>query len=300
MSAEVDLVVNTFERTYRETLRPGFFPGIEAQNCRRFARRVALINNVDDLTDARARADRLVAAGEIDEYHLVAEHIDRALGNCGLTRADLGRIPHYSDCALVAVTLPGAPWLLYWDAELSVSHAFDWVGPSIRLMEGDARVLVANPASWRAEVRFLTLEVSGDFALSYSFSDAVFLARRPDLSGPHYRHTCPASLRYPLAHIDAVFEQRLESYMRAHRRLRASHLGVVYSHPETEGAAYPGEGRMERFRRLRNHLVFRILGYSRVRSPRLVVNCRPRRAAERDRLLAWEREWRDRGLLSPR
>jgi hypothetical protein len=299
LEPEVDLVVNTFERTYRETLRPGFFPSVEAQNCRRFARRVVLINNVDDPGAARARGEALLRAGEIDELHFVADHIDRALAVCGLTRADLGRIPHYSDCALVAVTLRGSPWLLYWDAELSLSHPFDWVGPSLDLLARDARVLVANPASWRGEVRFLTLEVKGEFALSYSFSDSVFLVRREELAQSIYRHACPAALRYPLAHIATVFEQRVESFMRAGHRLRASHLGVLYAHPESEGGTYPHATARERLRRRLYHVLFRFLGYSHARSPRLVVNCRPRARAERERLADWERLWSERGLLSP-
>src|SRR5947199_2539777 len=101
--AAVDLVVNTFERTYRDALTPGFFERLEKQNERRFAHKLVLINNVEDVDDALARARALVDRGEIDGFELVAEHLDRALEVTGLTGGALEPLLHYSDCALVAV-----------------------------------------------------------------------------------------------------------------------------------------------------------------------------------------------------
>jgi len=269
--AEIDLVVNTFERTYRETLAPGVFPRIEDENRRRFARRVALINNVADPSDARERAERLQRRGEVDAYFFVADHAERAMRTCGLTWDDLGRIPHYSDCALVAVTLDGGPFLVYWDAEVRLDRPFDWVDPAVDLLEHDGRVLVANPASWRGEVNWSTLDHSGPFALGYGFSDAVFLARRSELARPVYRERCLISLRYPLSHIAADFEQRVDSYMRRHRRLRATHTGVVYRHPESEGGSYPKPTFLEALRHVRNHLAYRAAARSYINHPCLKV-----------------------------
>ena len=73
--SDVDLVVNCFERTYRDVLAPGTFARIERDNETRFALRTALINNVDDQRDALARAERLIAAGEIDRAVLVKDRI---------------------------------------------------------------------------------------------------------------------------------------------------------------------------------------------------------------------------------
>ena len=267
MAAEIDLVVNTFERTYRATLAPGVFPRIEADNRRLFARRVALINNVADAADARARADALVARGEIDAFVFVTDRLESALLTCGLTLAELGRIPHYSDCALVAVTLEGSPFLLYWDAEVRLDRPFDWADPAVELMEADRRVFVANPTSWRGEVEWSTFDHTGAFALSYGFSDAVFLGRRADFARPIYRDRCLISLRYPLSHIAADFEQRVDAHMRRHRRLRATHTGVVYRHPESEGGGYPKPTLVETLRHVRNHLIFRAAARSYVNHP---------------------------------
>lgn len=269
--SEVDLVINTFERNYRDVLRRGFFPAIEEQNRFRFAARVALINNVADRAAAADRAETLLATGEIDRYHFVDERLASALQLTGLTRRDLGRIPHYSDCALVAVTLPGSPWLLYWDADVHLRESVDWLSPALELSARDPRIMAANPAWWRGGVGRETIETTGPFALGHGFSDAVFLGRRADFARPIYRERCLASLRYPLAHIAADFEQRVDAYMRTHRRLRATHIGAVYEHPETEGAGYPAASAVERIRRWRNLLVVRLLGVLRSRRPTLRV-----------------------------
>jgi predicted transcriptional regulator len=250
--ADVDLVVNTFERTYRTVLAPGFFAGLAEQSRFRFAGRVALVNNVDDLADALARADRLIAAGELTAAYVVAERLPAALAATGLAVADLGRAPHYTDCSLVAVTAPGSPWLVYWDADCALREPVDWITPSVALMERDRRVLVANPDMvYEPAPNASTLEVRDGFALGLGFSDQLYLARRADLARPIYGDRTVAALRFPLAHVAHVFEARVDSHMRRHGRLRATHLGSAYAHPpDTAGASYPAHGRRERLRRM--------------------------------------------------
>ena len=215
-----------------------------------------------DPAGARARAESLVGRGEIDAYFFVADHFEGALRTCGLTRAELGRIPHYSDCALVAVTLKGSPFLLYWDAEVHLDRRFNWVDPAVELMEADRRVFAANPTSWRGEVDWSTFDHAGPFALGYGFSDAVFLGRRAELARPIPSDRCLISLRYPLSHIAPDFEQRVDAHMRRHRRLRATHPGVVYRHPESEGGGYPRPSLLEALGRARNYLIFRLAAKS--------------------------------------
>lgn len=249
---DVDLVINVFERTFDRVLKPGFVSRIESDNQCVFAQKVVLINNVEDKRKVQNLTQRLVDAGEITAYASVEEHLDDALRSVGLTRRELGRIPHYSDCALVAVHLSGSPWLCYWDAEASLQRPINWIEPAIRMMERDSRILVANPNWWRSGLDEETDEITGSFVLGYGFSDAVFLCRRSDFKCPIYRHWTVASLRYPLAHISPVFEQRVDAYMRVQRKLRATHRSAVYEHPETEGRTYPDVSFIERLRRRRN------------------------------------------------
>jgi hypothetical protein len=259
----VDLVVNTFERTYRDALSGGFFRGIEAQNRFRFARRVALINNVHDRADAESRAAALVESNELDCYHVVEDRLAYALERTGLTASDLGRIPHFSDCSLVAVTLDGAPWLLYWDADVQLEQPADWITPSIELMESDPRVFAANP-NWPAPTLDReTIETRGDFVLGQGFSDQMYLVRRRDFAAPIYGERCVARLRYPMAAVGYVFEARVDAHMRHHGLVRATYTKARYSHPHSEAGS--GSFKMtplERLRAARNAIVVRGLSGS--------------------------------------
>jgi hypothetical protein len=260
MNRSVDLVINTFERTYRNVLKPGFFPSVETQNLRSFVRKIAVIGNVANKREARERAETLRRLGEIDAYYFVSEHLDRALDKVGLTKHDLGRIPYYTDWALVAVTIPASSYLLHWDAEVSLRRPTNWVDPAIELMDRDSRVLVANP-NWRQQtLQRETLWTVDDFAIGYGFSDQMFLVRGGELARPIYRSWCVASLRYPMAYISSTFEMRVDAYMRTHRRLRATYKLAVYEHPEDEGASHPKSiGSWERVKLLRNRGLMEVL-----------------------------------------
>ncbi len=256
---DIDLVINTFERTYRDVLRPGTFAEIEAQNSVPLASRTALINNVSDREDARARAQALVETGEIDRYAFVEDLLPQALDVAGLLPADLGKVAHYTDAPLVAVTMGGPRWLLYWDADVRLAEAQDWITPSIELMEAERRVLVANPRWVDPTLEQETIEVRQSFALGLGFSDQLFLVRRADLAAPIYGQRCLALLRSPLAHLGHIFESRVDAWMRHHDRLRATYLRALYIHPaEDAGASYPAAGLRERLRWYRNRAIYEL------------------------------------------
>jgi hypothetical protein len=260
VAEDVQLVVNTFERSYREVLAPGFFRRIEEDNRRPFARRVALVNNVDDRADAAGHAEQLVAAGEIDEFHFVADRLDGALAQVGLSERDLGDVPHYSDCSFVAVTLPGPPWVLYWDAEVRLERPTDWITPTIEVMNQDRRVLVGNPVWPAPTLERETLEDRGDFALGRGFSDQLYLVRREDMARPIYSERCLARLRYPMAHQGFIFEARVDSHMRHGQRLRATYRRARYTHPPPpDGPAYPAGSARQRLALVRNAIALRAL-----------------------------------------
>ncbi|MFN0058773.1 MAG: hypothetical protein ACKVX7_09990 [Planctomycetota bacterium] len=257
MTPAIDLVVNVFERTYRRVLAPGWFDTLIAAQCRSFAQRVVLINNVDDVAAAGRSAETRRRAGEIDAYYFVRDQLPAALAGVGLSTRDLGRIPHYTDWAVVAVAMPGNPWLVHWDAEAALVAPSDWVTPSIELMERDPRVAVANP-SWRADWDERDgREFVGDFALGGGFSDQVFLVRREEFARPIYGHWSLASWRYPLTHVARIFEARVDAYLRATQRLRATHLRCIYRHESrpaaTASLGVPRSGR-ERLAKIRRRL----------------------------------------------
>ncbi len=266
---DVDLVVNVFERTYREITAPSVLAALAASHCFPFARRVLLLNNVDDVADARERAGRLLELGDVDEVHLVADHLDRALAICELDRRELEPLLHFCDAPLVAITLSGSPWLVYWDAEARLDRAVDWVTPGRARLLDDRRLLVANP-SWELcthggappGVLCEALELDGDFVAGPGFSDQAFLARRADLARPIYRERCVGALIHPRTHQGMSFEARVNAHMRHNGRLRATYLGASYSIDQPPDARRRVDGPLQWARFLRNAAVLKLLGRS--------------------------------------
>ena len=91
---QVDLVVNCYERTYRNVLSPGFMNAREQSARFSFTRKVVLINNVADRAHATSLAQQRQETGEISDWFFVADELPRALANVGLNQTDLGRTAH--------------------------------------------------------------------------------------------------------------------------------------------------------------------------------------------------------------
>ena len=261
----VDLLISMYERTYREVLVPGFFPAIEKQNCITFANRIAIINNVISRKDAALRAESLLASGEIHRYFFVSDHIDQALEKTGLTHDDLGPVANYTNWAIAGICTTASPWFVIWDSEISLTEPINWIEPSIAFLAENSRAFVAAPnhhPEWVCgSVKNKILNLNGNFALGYGFSDQVFLARTEQFACPIYGEKCLASLRYPLAHIGSVFEQWVDSYMRNHHLWRAIYIPAVYHHPEeTFGLGYPKDmSKIEYLKLKRNEYLYRKL-----------------------------------------
>lgn len=258
MAEAIDLVVNCYERTYRDVLRPGFFPRIEQQNLHEL-NKIAIINNVDDRPAVQRQADKLVSSGELDAYYFVSDHIKSALELLQLEPSDLGSIPYFVNWGLVMVTTPGSPWLMHWDAEIRLERECDWLSPAVNFMQHHPEIATANPNWKKQTLAKETLREDGDFALGYGFSDQLFLARRAELAQPIYDYACAASLRYPLAHLGSTFEKRIDAYMRRTRRMRATFKPLRYIHPENEGVLHPAGNLREKLLLRRNKLILKLI-----------------------------------------
>ena len=250
---DVDLVVNCFERTYRDVLLPATFEGIADQNRRRFPHRTALVNNVDDRADAERRGRALVEAGGADRVVFVADRLDAAVARTRVRREELS---WHLDWALAAVTLDGPDHVLHWDADVRLREPADWVGPALALMDDDRRVLVANPNWEDPTLGRETIEEAGDFSLGHGFSDQVFLGRRSELGRPIYGQRCVARWRYPYAH---SFEARVDAHLRHAGRLRATYRPAVYRHPVAMGTSWPDRSLADRLVSTRNAWTIRVL-----------------------------------------
>lgn len=245
----VDFVINVFERTYREILQPGQIQARIAPHGFPFQKRVVLINNVDDRNDVVMRLAPLLASGEITDTYFIEDRLSETLRSAGVSKAELKKTIHYTDCSLVAIFLPGSPYLLYSDADVHLLNSVDWITPALQLMQADRRIAIANPDWTQSTLKAETREMTNGFALGYGFSDQLYLLDRKEFARPIYRHWVPISWRYPLSHLSPVFEQRVDSYMRLQGRLRATSTNVRYGHLAEEGQGYPAMSTKGRFKR---------------------------------------------------
>src|SRR6478735_9189917 len=245
----VGIVVNCYERTYRDVLVPGFFGDVVRQNRFRFDEVVALINNVVERGDAAERASALVKAGEISSFAFVGDHLEQALRSTRLSRRALGRRPYLLDYGIAMPHVVSTDWLLGWDAETRLLTHTDWVSPSIDLMTDDPRIFHAS-LSWSAQpgepgAIGEAVEVQGPFALNYGFTDQLFLLRRRELMAPIYRSFAPAALVRHAPH-PYTFEYRVEAHQRAVRRMRASLITVEYAMQDSGTGVVDRTGRTRR------------------------------------------------------
>lgn len=244
---EVDFVLNCYEKTYRKVLTREFMDEIVGSQSFPFTAVTVLVNNVSDRSHAEDLRAALLGSGSVvTRVEFVADHVERALHRCGLKPSSIRRLPHFTDCVLVACTLPGAPWLCYWDADARLQRPQDWISPVLAEMVADPRHLIGNPdTSTPGLAEAEAHEVRADFAVGFGVSDHAFLARRADVGQPIYRRIAPASWRYPLAAVEPVWEQRVDAYMRWQGRTRLTRLGVRLDHVGDVGTNYPSAGPRE-------------------------------------------------------
>lgn len=151
--ADVDFVINCYERTYRDVLNPGFMAARVAEQSREFSAVTVLINNVDDRADAERRAKLLLRTDEATRVEFVADHLDAAFRKTRVRPGNIRRLPHFTDCCLVAVTLGGPDWIVYWDADARLRDRCDWVTPTLEYMQSIQAWLSATPTTGTMDSR---------------------------------------------------------------------------------------------------------------------------------------------------
>lgn len=206
-----------------------------------FARSVVTINNVQDRKDALKLAGHAVERGEITEFLEVEKSLPEALEICGIKPRHLGKVRHYLDFALVAVVRAAPGFLLSCCAEVDLLEAADWITPALEKLQSAPRYLVANPA-WGTHPEAVEREAiskDGDYWVGHGFSDQCFLVDAARLAQKVYGFEHASGSRYPLSGLGAVFEQRVDAYMRHAGLLRLTDPRVRYAHRGPEGAGYP-------------------------------------------------------------
>jgi hypothetical protein len=251
-SPSVDFFVNCYERDYKDTLAPGFMEKVRNEQAGANIRNwIVSVNNVNDLLDARQRAERAVNRREVDRVVFVADHLEEAMRRTGLTAADLGRVRHFTDWCIVQATCTDSDYICHQSADIRLTRPFNWIDDAVATLEKNPLALVANPYwEWDAEgARREAKYVDGHYFVSTGVCDSFYLAKRKVLDDKIYHEKHEYGNNFNLSWAGEVFEQRLDAYMRNHGLLRItdSRIGVIHTAPW--GTAYPKFGLMDRLRR---------------------------------------------------
>ena len=231
------LVINVYERTYRDALTPGRLTKIADDNGTEFEERVILINNVVDLKDARKRADALIRTGEATSVSLVADHRETARKAANLPSRALARRPYFLDFGIVMPHVVATDYVVGWDPEVDLREPAAWIGPAVDVLSRDSSLFSASP-DWqpRGSAPTSTLERESfenredGFSLTWGFSDQCFLVGRRDLLACDFRAFAPAAYTRHRSGSPGSFECRVEAFQRATRRARATYRGASYVH----------------------------------------------------------------------
>jgi len=243
----VDFETKCYENDWAFVLRPGFLE-IAVKRCRyAFTKRRLIVNNVSDRNAVAQAGRNAIARGAIDECVFAEDHADPALRAVGLTRDGLANGYVFSISELVGAHLSKSDYLVHFSSD-SVMYKGqpDWISPAIALMKDRPEILVTNP-TWNRQFSAAVAESSstfGEFWLGYGFSDQCYLIRAAEFRRPIYDFRHPASERYP-AYGGPSFEKRVDSYMRVHGKLRATHQLASYRHKN-----FPKSGLRRFWRRL--------------------------------------------------
>lgn len=227
----VTFETKVWEGDYRVVLTEDRLASAIGHNCFEFATRVVYVNNVDSMRAVRLRARSLVSAGVVDDVVFVEDYAESALDHFGLTADDLGRGYVYSISELVSLYLAATDYVLHFAGDTVLSQTYDWLPGALDLLARRQDVAVVN-ASWAPDLAAAeaeSVERDGDFLLGYGFSDQMYLVRTSEFSRRIYGESHPASDRYP-DYGGELFEKRVDSWMRNHRRLRATWTGGHYAH----------------------------------------------------------------------
>ena len=146
MKLDIALIVNCYERTWRGAVSPGRFEEIQIQNGRIFSERVLLVNNVNDPQLVAQAARSTLARGEIQRLLFVSDYIQQGLRVYGLNENILRSHPYFLDWGLVLPLATGCEWIVFWDPEVNLENAHDWISPSVTYMQEHPNVLCASPA----------------------------------------------------------------------------------------------------------------------------------------------------------
>jgi hypothetical protein len=197
-----------------------------------FKKKILLINNVKDICEVVKYAIMKVEEGVIDEYYIVEEYSKEALVYFDVKKESFGIGYYYSISELVSIYLCDTDFLLHFSSDSYLdNNQVSWIDNAIGIFKEREDVIVANPV-WNfayEEAKNESTSEIDDFYLGYGFSDQCYLIRMDVFKKSIYNENNPVSERYPI-YGGELFEKRVDSFMRNHKKLRITSKKISYIH----------------------------------------------------------------------
>jgi hypothetical protein len=233
MSSGVTFETKCYEKDWRFLLRKGRLEEMIGNCAYPFADKILSINNVDDYPLVMKEADKLVARGVINRYIIVRDHEEQLLAALQLSKESFKGGYYYSIAEMVSISQCATEYLLHFSGDsLLEKGGKPWIDKAIETMNGEERILAANPC-WNFDYPGAAKEsFKEDNDWYYSeggFSDQCYLVKASRFTGTIYTETHPDSARYP-EYGGELFEKRIDAYMRNKSLWRITSKHVSYEH----------------------------------------------------------------------
>jgi hypothetical protein len=221
---------NVWEKDWKYVLKKSYLSQIINRCQTNFNEKTIIVNNVKNRPLVESRLAKLKKEGIIDTYYFVEDYLNEVLIHFSLTKEDFKGAYYVSISELVGIYLCKNKYLLYFkgDSHLPANN-HRWIANGLAMLLEREDVFVVNP-TWNGrfeEVKNQSSSEASNFHLGYGFSDQCFLIRSADFKRQIYNEWHESSSVFPGGN---PFEAMVNSYMRNHNLLRATHQYDYYIH----------------------------------------------------------------------
>jgi hypothetical protein len=196
-----------------------------------FEEKILYINNVNDKIRVKRSAEDLIKKNVITSAVFVDDMAEKVLDFFSVDQGSFKGGYYYSIQELTGIFNCRTDYLLHFSGDTMIGNSVEWIGESIKQMELDREILVANP-NWQKTGDMAKQESILENRLFYKgfgFSDQCYLVRNADFKKPIYNEKNEASERYPV-YGGELFEKRVDAYMRNHSLKRITSKNAYYIH----------------------------------------------------------------------
>jgi hypothetical protein len=228
----VTFEIKVYENDWQYLLVGDYLDKMISQCDYNFKKKIIFINNVIDRTEVIKYAVKKIEEGVLDEYYIVEDFSNEVLNYFDIEKESFQGGYYYSISELVSIYLCNTDYLLHFSSDsYLVESQVGWIDKAIQLFQERNDIIVANP-TWNfayEEAKNESLSETEDFYLGYGFSDQCYLIRTDVFKEKIYNEKHVDSERYP-KYGGELFEKRVDSYMRNHKKLRITSKEVCYIH----------------------------------------------------------------------